>query len=41
MTLENKFLAEEAEIKSAVQKAINDAIDVLTSALGEVLKLSI
>jgi hypothetical protein len=33
MTIANELLAEEVEIKAKAQKAINGAIDVLTSAL--------
>ena len=38
MTMEDALLAEEVTIKASAQKAINGAIDVLTSALLNVLK---
>ena len=41
MTIENQLLAEEVRVKATAQKAINGAIDVLTSALSTALKLPI
>jgi hypothetical protein len=38
MTMENQLLAEEVRIKATAQKAINGAIDVLTTALSNILK---